>query len=116
MTDLKDAILDEDPLFQIEIIGNGLYITHTDPNYVFNFATPEGQLMKITTEEVNNISDLPSQCKGGYIVKIANTDLNSMTTMLSSRLSLMELMALVCLGRDDQAWPQYCDQPCHDAS
>ena len=74
LADLKKVIEAEDDLFQVQIIGNGLYVTHFDPTYVFNFATPEGQLMKITTNEVNNISELPAQCKGGYIVKINNTD------------------------------------------
>ena len=30
--------------------------------------------MNITTTEVNNISELPTQCVGGYLAKVANTD------------------------------------------
>ena len=60
--------------YQCKIVGNGLYITHPDPEQVFSFSTPEGQLMNITTTEVNNISELPTQCVGGYLAKVANTD------------------------------------------
>ena len=74
LSDLSDAIKAVDDGFQTKIIGNGLYITHADADYVFSFETPEGQLMNIVTNQVNNIADLPSQCKGGYVVKIANTD------------------------------------------
>ena len=51
-----------------------MYITHSDPDYKFAFATPEGQLMNVTTSEVNNVGLLPTQCKGGYIVKVVNSD------------------------------------------
>ena len=71
---IKGKIEELDGGFQIEIIGDGLYVTHSDADYVFTFETPEGQLMNIVTNEVNNIADLPRQCKGGYVVKIANTD------------------------------------------
>ena len=71
---IRTAIAAVDGGFQTEIIGNGLYITHADQDYTFTFATPEAQLMNVVTSEVNNISDLPKQCKGGYVVKIANTD------------------------------------------
>ena len=74
LQDLSTAIKAVDGAFITQIIGNGLYITHADADYVFSFSTPEGQLMNVVTNEVNNIADLPSQCKGGYVVKIANTD------------------------------------------
>ena len=74
LQDISDAIKAEDDGFQTQIIGDGLYVTHADADYVFSFETPEGQLMNIVTNQVNNIADLPRQCKGGYIVKIANTD------------------------------------------
>ena len=49
--------------YQTKIVGNGIYITHPDPDHVFSFATPEAQLMNITTDSVNNISELPTQCR-----------------------------------------------------
>lgn len=60
--------------YQCKIVGNGLYISHPDPDQIFSFSTPEAQLMTITTGEVNNISELPIQCVNGYLAKVANTD------------------------------------------
>lgn len=60
--------------YQCKIVGNGVYVSHPDPDHIFTFATPEGQLMNITTGEVNNISELPTQCVDGYLAKVANTD------------------------------------------
>ena len=74
LADIEAAIKAEDPNFITKIIGNGIYVTHADVDYTFTFSTAEGQLMNIVTNEVNNISDLPYQCRGGYVVKIVNTD------------------------------------------
>tara|TARA_R100001082_G_C4363940_1_gene160846 strand:+ start:353 stop:3643 length:3291 start_codon:yes stop_codon:yes gene_type:complete len=54
----------------VEIIGNGLYLTKSTP---FNVSTPDEDLMSIITDEVNDVSDLPTQCKHGYIAKVANS-------------------------------------------
>ena len=72
LEDIKTAIEAETFGYTVEIIGNGVYITH--PTSKFSITTPEEQLMTITTDETNNISTLPTQCKDGYIVKVANTD------------------------------------------
>ena len=72
LADLTAAIQAEG--FQARIVGNGIYVTHPDPEYIFSLSTPEGQLMKITTTEVNNISELPTQCVDGYLAKVNNTD------------------------------------------
>jgi hypothetical protein len=75
-----------------EAIGNGIYITSTEP---FTVETPDPTLMSIvsatddgtftTVEEgatvektnvisgVNNVAQLPYQCKHGYIVKVRNS-------------------------------------------
>ena len=74
LKELEAAIVAYNSDFFVKRIGNGLYVTHTDPNFVFSFSTPETAIMNIVTNEVNNIADLPSQCRGGYRVKIANTD------------------------------------------
>ena len=55
----------------VEQIGNGLYLNSAN---AFNVSTPEYDLMNIITDEVNDISKLPSQCKHGYVVKVANSD------------------------------------------
>jgi len=73
---IQAAIEAYDPTYTTQIIGNGVYVARTkdDNENHFTFSTPEKQLMNITTDEVNNITDLPTQCKEGYIVRIANTD------------------------------------------
>ena len=55
----------------VEQIGNGLYLNSANP---FDISTAEYDLMNIITDEVNDISKLPSQCKHGYVVKVANSD------------------------------------------
>ena len=72
LNDIKTELETETTGYAVEIIGNGVYITH--PSKVFTITTPETQLMNITTDETNNVSTLPTQCKDGYIVKVANTD------------------------------------------
>ena len=53
-----------------EIIGNGIYITHTS---AFNVEALDGDLFNIVTDTVNDVSKLPSTCKHGYIVKVTNS-------------------------------------------
>tara|TARA_R100000458_G_scaffold48611_1_gene47746 strand:+ start:853 stop:3999 length:3147 start_codon:yes stop_codon:yes gene_type:complete len=57
----------------IEIIGNGIYIKR-DVDTVFNISTPVGELLNVFTNEIKDIAELPSQCKHGYVVKIANSE------------------------------------------
>jgi hypothetical protein len=74
LSNIKKAI-DDDPRaigYDVEIIGGGVYITNSTIN--FTVSTPEATLMKVITDEANDISYLPVECKDGYIVKIANTD------------------------------------------
>ena len=55
-----------------EVIGNGVYI-YSD-SVAFNVSVVENDLMKAITTEANDITDLPLQCKNGYIVKVLNSD------------------------------------------
>lgn len=58
-----------------EVIGNGIYIySDTKP---FNLEVVDVDLMKAITTEANDVSEIPVQCKQGYIVKITNTEDNS---------------------------------------
>ncbi len=57
--------------FSTTVIGSGIYISRTR---AFNIETSENDLMNIMTDEVNDVGKLPTQCKHGYIVKIANSD------------------------------------------
>ena len=58
-----------------EIIGNGLYIYNTSDTDTFNVTTGEADLMNIVTNEVNDVTKLPTQCKHGLVVKVANSEL-----------------------------------------
>ena len=58
--------------FTVEQIGTGLYITRTDGT--FNVSTPASELMNVLSDSVQDIAQLPLQCKHGYIVKVANSE------------------------------------------
>ena len=53
-----------------KIIGNGVYLSSANP---FNVDVVEQDLMRVMQSSVNDVQDLPNQCKHGYIVKIANS-------------------------------------------
>ena len=55
------------------IIGNGIYVSSSS---AFNVEIVNNDLMRIMQSEVNNVSDLPNQCKHGYIVKVANAQMS----------------------------------------
>ncbi len=57
--------------FTVEEVGNGLYITRTDTT--FNINTGVSELLNVLTSEVQDVADLPKQCKHGYVVKIRNS-------------------------------------------
>ena len=66
--------IDDDPRclgYEVELIGGGLYITNSTID--FTISTPETTLMKVITDEANDVSYLPAECKDGYVCKIANT-------------------------------------------
>lgn len=51
-------------------VGNGFFITH---NSKFNITTAQPDLWRITPMEVNDASELPRQCKHGFIVKVVSS-------------------------------------------
>ena len=51
------------------VIGNGLYLTKSS---AFNVEVVDKDLMRVMQGSINNVTDLPIQCKHGYIVKVAN--------------------------------------------
>ena len=53
-----------------KVIGNGLYL-HSGT--AFNVEVVDQDLMRVMQEQVNDVSDLPTQCRHGYIVKVANS-------------------------------------------
>jgi len=57
----------------VTIIGNGLYLSSANE---FNIQIQNNDLMRVMTNEVNNVTELPNQCKHGYIVKVANAQMS----------------------------------------
>ena len=53
-----------------KVIGNGIYFFSDTTS--FNINVVEDDLMRVMQSSVNDVQDLPNQCKDGYIVKIAN--------------------------------------------
>jgi len=59
-------------------IGTGLYLTRSASDggsgaADFNVATPVGELLNVLTDSIEDVSDLPRQCKHGYVVRVANS-------------------------------------------
>ena len=54
----------------ITTIGTGLHIKR---NAIFNASTPVGELINVVAGKVNDIGDLPSQCKHGMVVEVINS-------------------------------------------
>ncbi len=66
--------------YQVKQVGNGIYITRPSniqngvEQNTFNINTPVGELLNVLTGSVKDVTELPNQCKHGYIVKVANSE------------------------------------------
>ena len=61
---------------RVEQIGSGLYITVetiTGTNLPFTLTVQEKDLMRVIQSEIDSVDELPTQCKHGVVVKIANS-------------------------------------------
>ena len=56
-----------------KIIGNGIHLSSSS---TFNVEVVAPDLMRVMQDEINDVSNLPTQCKHGYIVKIANSKIS----------------------------------------
>ena len=56
-----------------EVIGNGIYFYTAADNDKFNIEVVDQDLMRVMQSEINDVTNLPIQCKDGAIVKISNT-------------------------------------------
>ena len=56
----------------VQQIGNGLYITRSSGT--FNISSPVGELLNVLTSSVDDVGDLPKQCKHGYVIKVSNSE------------------------------------------
>lgn len=82
LTEMRDKLIAEAGFSesQVQIIGNGLYLTRNEP---FTISTSEKDLMNLLSNEdqarenpvvtVNNASRLPLECKDGLIAKVSNS-------------------------------------------
>ena len=59
-------------VFSAEQIGNGLYLSRPSGT-AFNLSTTVTDLLRPLTKQVNDVGELPRQCKHGYRLKIANS-------------------------------------------
>ena len=55
----------------ITTVGTGLHIKKASE---FNASTPVGELLNVVSGKVNDVGDLPSQCKHGMVVEVVNSD------------------------------------------
>jgi len=53
-------------------IGGGLYLKR--PSRSFKISTPATDILNVMTTEVDDVADLPNQCKHGYVVKVKNSE------------------------------------------
>ena len=51
------------------VIGNGIYLSCASP---FNVEVVETDLMRVMQDSINDVTELPNQCKDGYIVRVSN--------------------------------------------
>ena len=52
------------------VIGNGIYLHSTS---AFSIEVSQKDLMRVMQESINDVSNLPTQCRDGYIVKVSNS-------------------------------------------
>jgi hypothetical protein len=57
--------------FTVTQIGTGLHVKRTG---IFNASTPVGELLNVVAGKVNDVGDLPSQCKDGMVVEVVNSE------------------------------------------
>ena len=70
--DLRTELIDSGNFSASDIttIGTGLHIKRSS---IFNASTPVGELLNVVAGKVNDVGDLPSQCKHGMVVEIVNS-------------------------------------------
>ncbi len=70
--DIRSAIIASGSFSASDIttIGTGMHIKRSS---VFNASTPVGELLNVVAGKINDVGDLPSQCKHGMVVEIVNS-------------------------------------------
>ena len=58
--------------FTSEIVGNGLYIKN-DQGLKFSLKAADWDLLNVFAGQVTDVTQLPTQCKAGFLTKVANS-------------------------------------------
>ena len=58
--------------FKSEIVGNGLYITN-EQGLKFTLKAADWDLLNVFGDQVSDVTQLPAQCKAGYLTRVANS-------------------------------------------
>ena len=58
--------------FESEIVGNGLYV-HNDKGLKFALVASDWELLNAFGDFVTDVTQLPTQCKAGYLTKVSNS-------------------------------------------
>ena len=56
----------------VKQIGNGIYIRR-DVSDVFSISTPASDLLNVFTDAIDDVAQLPTQCRHNYVVKVRNS-------------------------------------------
>lgn len=79
LNSLADSVNNDSTLdawgFTAEVVGNGIYITNTK-GIKFSCISDDWELLNCFGDQVTDVTQLPTQCKAGYILKVANTAAN----------------------------------------
>ena len=67
---LKTEIESKIGTISCQIIGNGIYVSSSNQ---FQLEVTDDDLMRSFQSSINNVQNLPNQCKHGYIVKVSNS-------------------------------------------
>ena len=70
-TDANGNLLNSFSNADITTIGTGLHIKSST---AFNGSTPVGELLNVVSGKVNDVGDLPTQCKHGMVVEVVNSE------------------------------------------
>ena len=71
--DLQQKILAATSGLTVDIIGNGLLVRSPNKDVPFKISTPDAQYLTCINGTVNDVSELPTQCRDGFLVKVINS-------------------------------------------
>ena len=76
LNNLADGVNNDSTLdtwgFKAEVVGNGIYVKNT-AGIPFSCTTDDWELLNCFGSQVTDVTQLPTQCKAGFVLKVANT-------------------------------------------